>query len=51
MQDVLFIVVVLAFFAVATAFVVACDRMIGPDKDSDLATPELDEAPAEEKVA
>jgi hypothetical protein len=51
MQDVLFVIVVLAFFAVATAFVIACDRIIGPDEDSDLATPELDEEPAEMKVA
>jgi hypothetical protein len=51
MQDVLFIVVVLAFFAVATLFVVACDHIIGPDEDSDLATPALDEEPTETKVA
>lgn len=51
MQDVLFVVVVLAFFAIATAFVVACDHIIGPDEDSDLATPALDDEPTETKVA
>jgi hypothetical protein len=51
MQDVLFVAVVLAFFAIAMLFVVACDRIIGPDEGSDLATPELDDEPAEQKVA
>lgn len=32
MADVLFVLVVVAFFAVAAAFVVACDRIIGPDE-------------------
>lgn len=32
MVDVLFVLVVVAFFAVAAAFVVACDRIIGPDE-------------------
>lgn len=32
MADVLFVAVVVAFFALATAFVVACDRIIGPDE-------------------
>lgn len=31
MADVLFVLVVVAFFALAAAFVVACDRIIGPD--------------------
>ena len=35
MADVLFVVVVVAFFALAAAFVVACDRIIGPDDLSD----------------
>ena len=32
MADVLFVAVVVAFFALAAAFVVACDRIIGPDE-------------------
>ena len=32
MADVLFVVVVAAFFALTAAFVVACDRIIGPDE-------------------
>lgn len=45
MADVLFVVVVVAFFAVAAAFVVACDRIIGPD---DLS--EADAAPEDDVV-
>jgi hypothetical protein len=32
MADVLFVAVVVAFFALAAVFVVACDRIIGPDE-------------------
>ena len=31
MSDVIFIVIVLAFFAVAALLVAGCDRIIGPD--------------------
>jgi hypothetical protein len=31
MSDVIFVVIVLAFFAVAVLLVVGCDRIIGPD--------------------
>jgi len=31
MEDLIYIVVVLAFFALAALFVVGCDRIIGPD--------------------
>jgi hypothetical protein len=31
MADLIYIAVLLAFFAVAGLFVVACDRIIGPD--------------------
>jgi hypothetical protein len=33
MGDVIFVVVVLAFFAIATLLVRACDHIIGPDGD------------------
>jgi hypothetical protein len=31
MRDVLFLLVIVGFFAVAAALVAACDRIIGPD--------------------
>jgi len=31
MQDVLFLLVIAGFFAVAAALVAACDRIVGPD--------------------
>ncbi len=31
MSDVIFVAIVLAFFAVAALLVVGCDRIIGPD--------------------
>ena len=34
MQDVVFVVVLVAFFGLATLFVVACDRIIGRDEDA-----------------
>ena len=36
MGDVVFIAIVVAFFALMAGFVVACDRMIGPDDGTDL---------------
>ncbi|QXC59797.1 hypothetical protein KSP35_15610 [Aquihabitans sp. G128] len=33
MADLLFLVVTVAFFAVAAGFTVLCDRIIGPDRD------------------
>ncbi len=44
MADVLFVVVVVGFFALTAAFVVACDRIIGPDDLPDPAAPAEDEA-------
>ena len=38
MADALFVVVVVAFFALAAAFVVACDRIIGPDELPEVET-------------
>ena len=40
--DVLFVAVVVAFFALAAVFVVACDRIIGPDEIAETGS-----APAE----
>jgi hypothetical protein len=34
MADVVFITVLLAFFALAVLFVAACDRLIGPDEEA-----------------
>jgi hypothetical protein len=34
MGDVLFVVILVAFFALAVVFVRACDRIIGPDLES-----------------
>lgn len=42
MADLLFVGVVVAFFALTALFVVACDRIIGPDE-----FPETLEGPAE----
>lgn len=44
MADVLFVLVVVAFFALAAAFVVACDRIIGPDELPDAGAPAADDA-------
>ncbi|HEV3134260.1 MAG TPA: hypothetical protein VG348_06060 [Acidimicrobiia bacterium] len=32
MQDVIYVAALLAFFALAGLFVIACDRIIGPDE-------------------
>ena len=34
MQDVVFMVVLIGFFALAALFVVACDRIIGRDEEA-----------------
>ena len=34
MQDLIYMVVLVVFFALAGLFVVACDRIIGPDEDA-----------------
>ena len=34
MQDVLYLVGPLAFFPLAFLFTMACDRLVGPDKDA-----------------
>lgn len=48
MADVLFVAVLIAFFAVAVAFVRACDRIIGPDT---ALTPVEPAKPEAERVA
>lgn len=42
MADVIFIAVVVAFFALVTLFVRVCDRIIGADESS---TPTVNDAP------
>jgi hypothetical protein len=34
MQDVVYMLVLVAFFVLAGLFVVACDRIIGPDEEA-----------------
>ncbi len=34
MADLVYVVVLVAFFAVATLFVAACDRIVGPDEST-----------------
>jgi len=49
MQDVVYMLVLVAFFALAGLFVVACDRIIGPDEaalaESSRGEPEPEPAP------
>jgi hypothetical protein len=40
MNDFAFVAIILAFFAVAALFVVACDRIIGADDESMLRSSE-----------
>lgn len=40
MADLVFVAVIVAFFALATGFVVVCDRIIGPDELIDEVTAE-----------
>jgi len=42
-NDVTYLAIIIAFFALAALFVVACDRLIGSDEE---ALGELDDAPA-----
>ena len=48
MADVLFIAILVAFFAVAVVFVRACERIIGPDLEAEatVAEPTTPEAAA-----
>jgi hypothetical protein len=53
--DVLFLAMLVAFFAVAVLFVHACERIIGPDLEAenlgDTATPDGSGGPEPEQVA
>jgi hypothetical protein len=47
MNDFAFVAIILAFFAVAALFVVACDRIIGDDEEAfaGAAAPEAEQEP------
>jgi hypothetical protein len=49
--DVLFIAVIMAFFAVVTLFVRVCDRIIGPEEELISVDGPAPEQPAESKLA
>jgi hypothetical protein len=52
MQDVVYVAVMVAFFAMSALFVVGCDRIIGSDEDALAQTrPALNEAEAAEVSA
>lgn len=42
MGDLVFVAIVVAFFALMVGFVSVCDRMVGPDDATDLVGGELD---------
>jgi hypothetical protein len=44
MGDVIFVVVVMAFFALSVAYVKGCERIVGRDTGADPPGPEEDEA-------
>ena len=50
MADVIYVAVIVAFFALAALFVVACDRIIGADDASTTGTRD-EPAPPEAKAA
>jgi hypothetical protein len=51
-NDVAFVVVMVAFFALAALFVIACDKIIGSDEDALAASEdELTPAPESESLA
>jgi len=43
LADIIFILVVLTFFALATGYVTLCDRIIGADPEADPDAAELDQ--------
>jgi hypothetical protein len=45
MADLIYVAIIISFFAVAALFVVACDRIIGPEDST------IDVQPQPEKVA
>lgn len=50
MADVVFVAVVVVFFALAALFVVACDRIVGPDELPSGADPSGDRSDDEVTV-
>ena len=48
MADVLFLAILVAFFAICVVFVHACERIIGPDLEAEAA---IDAAPSEQAAA
>jgi hypothetical protein len=42
MNDFAFVAIILAFFAVAALFVVACDRIIGEDEEAFAGAPSVE---------
>ncbi|MEA3218374.1 MAG: hypothetical protein QOJ19_4530 [Acidimicrobiia bacterium] len=51
MPDVLFVAVIVVFFALVTLFVRVCDRIIGPDEELVSVGGVAPEQPAESKLA
>ena len=55
MQDLVYMVVVVVFFGLAGLFVIACDRIIGPDEEAlaegSRGEPEPEPAPLTERTA
>ena len=49
MNDFAFVAIILAFFALAALFVVACDRIIGEDEEAFAGSPSPDAE--QEKIA
>ena len=43
--DVIFLAIIVAFFAVAVLFVKACERIVGPDTEAAPADEEVDDTP------
>jgi hypothetical protein len=50
-NDVTFVAIMVAFFALAALFVIACDKIIGPDDEALAASEELTPTPEPEKAA
>ncbi len=51
MADIVYLAVIVAFFALCVAFVRACDRIIGPDELAPLIPADGDDAGASEVAA
>ncbi len=51
MNDFAFVAIMLAFFALAALFVVACDRIIGSDEEAFAGSPAVEPEPEREAVA